>query len=111
MIAINYRHKISEFKYVDIKDLINKIKHNTTSEISAKEGLYVLKQTKNAETIKYKKRTARQKESLNLFKDLSDTILTDETLESKSQEEENKNKNENENDNKMTKMKMKMTKH
>ena len=76
MIATNYSHKISEFKYVDIKDLINKI-----SEISAKEGLYVLKQTKNAEIIKYKKRTPGQKESLNLFIDLSDTILTDETLE------------------------------
>ena len=80
MIATNYSHKISEFKYVDIKDLINKIKHNTISEIS-KEGLYVLKQTKNAEIIKYKKRTPGQKESLNLFIDLSDTILTDETLE------------------------------
>ena len=80
LIATNYSHKISEFKYVDIKDLINKIKHNTISEIS-KEGLYVLKQTKNAEIIKYKKRTPGQKESLNLFIDLSDTILTDETLE------------------------------
>ena len=81
LIATNYSHKISEFKYVDIKDLINKIKHNTISEISAKEGLYVLKQTKNAEIIKYKKRTPGQKESLNLFIDFSDTILTDETLE------------------------------
>ena len=46
LIATNYRHKTSEFKYVDIKDLINKIKHNATTEISAKEGLYVLKQKK-----------------------------------------------------------------
>ena len=43
---LNCRHKIGEFRYVDIKDLINKIKNNTISEISAKEGLKVLKQTK-----------------------------------------------------------------
>ena len=37
---------------------------------------------------------------LNIFNDLSDTISTDETLESKSQEDnENKNKNENVNEN------------
>ena len=42
-----------------------------------------------------KKCTPKQKELLNLFNDLSDTVLTDETLESKSQEEENENKNEN----------------
>ena len=34
--TFNYRHKICEFKYIDIKDLINKIKNNTISEISAK---------------------------------------------------------------------------
>ena len=44
--------------------------------------------------IKCKKCTPRQKELLNLFNDLSDTILTDKTLKSKTQE----NKNENEND-------------
>ena len=58
----NYKNKIGEFKYIDIKDLVNNIKNNAISEISAKEGLNVLKQTKNAEIIKCKKRTPRQKE-------------------------------------------------
>ena len=50
----NYKNKIGEFKYIDIKNLVNNIKNNTISEISAKEGLNILKQTKNAEIIKYK---------------------------------------------------------
>ena len=33
--AFSYRHKIGEFKYIDIKDLINKIKNNAISETSA----------------------------------------------------------------------------
>ena len=33
----NYRHEIGEFKYIDIKDLINKIRNNTISEISIKK--------------------------------------------------------------------------
>ena len=43
--------------------------------------------------IKYKKRTPGQKELLNLFNDLSDTILTNKTLMSSKNENENKNKN------------------
>ena len=35
--TFNYRHKIGEFKYIDIKDLINKIRNNTISEISVKK--------------------------------------------------------------------------
>ena len=108
----NYKNKIGEFKYIDIKDLVNNIKNNAISEISAKEDLNILKQTKNAEIIKYKKRTPGQIELLNLFSDLSDTILTDETLKSKSQkdktlmsskdekEKEKKNEDENEDENK-----------
>ena len=45
--------------------------------------------------MKYKKRTPKHKELLNLFNDLLDTILTDKTLESESQEEKNENENEN----------------
>ena len=42
-----------------------------------------------------KNRTLKQKELLNLFNDLLDTISIDKTLESKSQEDdENENKNE-----------------
>ena len=48
----NYRHKIGEFKYIDIRDLINNIKNNTISEISAKKGLNTLNKIKNAEIIK-----------------------------------------------------------
>ena len=35
--TINYRHKIGEFRYIAIKDLVDKIRHNTISEISAKK--------------------------------------------------------------------------
>ena len=33
----SYENKIGEFKYIDIKDLINKIRNNTISEISVKK--------------------------------------------------------------------------
>ena len=100
--TFNYRHKRGEFKYVDIADLVINIKNNKISEIFTTKILNTLNKIKNAEIIKLKKRTPRQKELLNLLNNLSDTILTDKTLESKSQEEEeeNENKNENENDNK-----------
>ena len=100
----NFRNKIGEFKYIDIKDLVNNIRNNTISEIDAKKDLNTLNEIKNAEIIKYKRRTLKQKELLNLFNDLLDTILTDKTLKSKSQkdktlmssEDENENENENE---------------
>ena len=80
--------------------MINNIENNTISETLAKKGLNTLNEIKNVEIIKQKKRTPKQKELLNFFNDLSDTFLTDETLESKSQEKDNENKNENENGNK-----------
>ena len=83
----NYNNKIGEFKYINIKDLVNNIRNNTISEISAKKGLNTLNEIKNAGIIKYKKRTPKQKELLNLFNDLLDTILTDKTLKSKSQKD------------------------
>ena len=96
----SYKNKIGEFKYIDIKDLVNKIRNNTISEISAKTSLDTLNKLKNIEIIKQKTRTPKQKELLNLFYNLSDTILTDKTLEWKSQEDdENENKNENVNEN------------
>ena len=89
--------------------MVNNIRNNTISEISAKKDLNTLNKIKNAEIIKYKKRTPGHKKLLNLFNDLSDIILTDKTLESESQEDKNKekeneklkaeNENENENDN------------
>ena len=33
----NYKNKIGEFKYINIKDLVNNIRNNTISEISAKK--------------------------------------------------------------------------
>ena len=89
----NYKNKIGEFKYTDIKDLVNNIKNNTISEIDAKKDLNKLNQIKIVETMKYKKRTPVQKELLNLFNDLLDIIITGKTLESESQEDENKNEN------------------
>ena len=90
----SHKNKIAEFKYIDIKDLVNNIKNNTISEIDAKKDLNTLNEIKNAEIIKYKKCTPKQKELLNLFNDLLDTILTDKTLESESQEDKNENEND-----------------
>ena len=81
--------------------MVNNIKDNTIGEISAKKGLNKLNEIKNVEIIKHKKFTSKQKELLNLFKDLLDVILTDETLMSSKNEnkKENENKNESENEN------------
>ena len=92
--------------------MVNNIRNNTISQISAKKGLNKLNEIKNAGIIKYKKRTPKQKKLLNLFNDLLDVILTDKTLKSKSQKDktlmslkdENKNKNENKNENDKTLM-------
>ena len=78
--------------------MVNNIKNNTISEIFAKKGLNTLNEIKNAEIIKYKKRTLGQKELLNLFTDLSDTILIDKKLKLESQEDKDQNENKNEND-------------
>ena len=82
--------------------MINKIKNNKISEISAKNDLNTLNEIKNAGITKQKRCALKQKELLNQFNGLSDIILTDKTLESKSQkddENENENVNENENEN------------
>ena len=57
----SYRNKIGEFNYIGIKDLVNKVKTNVISEISARKGLNTLNEIKNADIIKYKKRTPGQK--------------------------------------------------
>ena len=41
--------------------MVNNIRNNTISEISAKEGLNTLNEIKNAEMIKYKKHTLNRK--------------------------------------------------
>ena len=60
--------------------MVNDIRNNTISKIDAKKDLNTLNKIKNAEIIKYKNHTPKHKELLNLFNDLSDTILTDKTL-------------------------------
>ena len=60
----NYKKKIGEFKYIDIKDLVNNIRNNTISEIDAKKSLNALNKIKNTE-IKYKRLIPGQKELLN----------------------------------------------
>ena len=45
----NYKNKIGEFKYIDIRDLVNNIRNNTISEIDAKKDLNTLNDIKNAE--------------------------------------------------------------
>ena len=74
--------------------MVNNIRDNTIGEISAKKGLNKLNEIKNAGIIKYKKRTSKQKELLNLLNDLLDVTLTDKTLKSKSQTEKNANEND-----------------
>ena len=101
-----HKNKKGEFKYIDIKDLINNIKDNTISEIDAKKRLNALKIIKTPET-KDKRLIAGQKELLNLF-DLLDTILTDKTLmSSKDEKEKLKEENENENEETMRQSKIK----
>ena len=42
----NHRNKIGEFKYIDIKELVNSIKNNTISEIDGKKNLITLNKIK-----------------------------------------------------------------
>ena len=81
-----------------MKDLVNNIRNNAMTEIDAKKDLNTLNEIKNAEIIKYKRRTPKHKELLNLLNDLLDTILTDKTLMSSKDENENENESENENE-------------
>ena len=45
----NHKFKIDEFKYNDIKDLVNNISKNTISEILARKHLNAINESKNAE--------------------------------------------------------------
>ena len=72
-----HKNKIGDFKYIDIKDLVNNIIDN--SEVDAKKRLNTLNIIKNSE-MKHKRLISGQKELLNLFNNLSDISLTDKTL-------------------------------
>ena len=78
--------------------MVNNIKNNTISEIFAKKDLNKLNEIKNTEIVKYKKRTPGQRQLLNLFIDLSKTILIDKALKLESQEDQNENESEYENE-------------
>ena len=80
--------------------MVNDIRNNTISKIDAKKDLNTLNKIKNAEIIKHKRRTSKHKELLNLFNDLSDTILTDKTLMSSKDKNEKEKENGNENEDK-----------
>ena len=95
----NHKNKIGEFKYNEIKGLINNIKNNTISEIHAKKKLNTLNETKKAELKKYKICTPTQKELLNLFDDLLKTILNDNDNDNNDNDNDNDNENKNENKN------------
>ena len=95
----NHKNKIGEFRYTDIKDLVNNIKNNTISKIDAKKDLNTLKKIKNAEIIKHKKCISTQKKLLNLFNDLLEIILTD---NENGNDNEDNNENDNENERKKT---------
>ena len=71
--------------------MVNNIRNKTISERNAKKYLNKLNEIKNAETVKYKKRTPGHKELLDLFNDLFDIIFTDNALEPESQEDHNLN--------------------
>ena len=77
----SYKNKIGEFNYTDIKNLVNNIRNNTISEISAKKDLNTLNEITNAEIIKKRRYTSKQKDLLNLFRELLlDAVSTNKTL-------------------------------
>ena len=90
--------------------MVDNTKDNKISKIDAKKRLNTLKIIKNLE-IKHRRLIPGQKELLNLFNDLSNSILTDKTLMSSKDEKEklkDENENENENENGMKMMMMMM---
>ena len=67
--------------------MVNNIKNNIISEISAIKGLNALNKIKKAEIIKHEKYTSKLKELLNSFNNLLDAVLTNKTLKSKGQKD------------------------
>ena len=104
-----YKSKRGKFTHNDVKNGVNNIKNNTISEIDAKKLLNELDEIKEAEIIKYKKRTSGHIELLNLFDDLSKIILKFESQEDKNKEKENEDeyKNKNKDDETMRQKKIK----
>ena len=109
----NHKNKIGEFKYNEIKHLVNNTENNTISEIDAKNDLKRLFKIKNTKLKKYKIHTSTQKKLLNLFDDLLKTILinndndndNDNNDNDNNDNNDNENKNKNKNENKNNNMK------
>ena len=59
-----------------------------------RKGLSALNEIKNAEIIKKRRYTSKQKELLNLFNNLLNAVLTNKKLKSRSQEDKNENEND-----------------
>ena len=84
--------------YNDISDLVNNIKNNAISEILARKTLNALNEIKNAE-IKNKRLMSGQKELLDFFNNLLDTILTENKNNNSNNNNSNNNNNNNNNNN------------
>ena len=64
------------FKYNEVKGLVNNVNKNKISEILTRKHLNALNEIKKAE-IKIKRLISKQKELLHLFNNLLDAILTE----------------------------------
>ena len=60
-----HKNKISDFKYIDIKDLVNNIKDDTISEIDAKKRLNTLKMSSKEENKSLKEENEKLNENEN----------------------------------------------
>ena len=93
----NHKTRIGKFKYNDIRDLVDNINKNTISEKLARKNLNALNKLRNAE-IKNKHLSSNQKELLELFDDLSETISNNSNNTNNSNNNENESESDNEND-------------
>ena len=82
--------------------MINNIKNNTISELLAKENLNILNELKKAE-IKTKGLSSSQKELINFFNNLLDTILIENNNNNNNNDDDDEN---DENDENMRMMRM-----
>ena len=94
----NHKTKVKKFKYTDIRDLVDNINKNAIGETDAKVKLNTLNELKNAE-IKNKCLSSNQKELLELFDDLLETISNNNNSNN-SNNNSNNNENESESENK-----------
>ena len=98
----NHKTEIKKFKYTDIRDLVDNINKNTIGETDAKIKLNALNELKNAQ-IRNKRLRSNQKELLELFDDLLETISNNNNSNNNnnnSNNNSNNNENESESENK-----------